>query len=112
MKLATYRHNTAVSCGIVTDSGILDIPSNTEFHSIKEVLIKTDSTAKILSDLPENVSPRIPLDSVELMAPIPKPGKILALAGNYRKHLEETKWQDKTFYPILSSPNEYQVPAF
>ena len=30
-----------------------------------------------------------PLDSVKLLAPIPRPGKVLALAGNYAEHIKE-----------------------
>ena len=31
----------------------------------------------------------MPLDSAKLLAPIPRPGKILALAGNYVEHIKE-----------------------
>src|SRR5207342_1591888 len=30
-----------------------------------------------------------PLDSVELLAPIRRPGKLLAVAGNFQAHIEE-----------------------
>ena len=107
MKLATYIHNDSVSCGIVTDEGIIDIPSNTELHSIKEILTKGDSAFEILSGLPQTVQTRILLDNIELLAPLPRPGKILALAGNYKKHLEETAWQDKTFDDQATTTNPW-----
>ena len=107
MKLATYIHNDSVSCGIVTDEGIIDIPSNTELHSIKEILTKGDSAFEILSGLPQTVQTRILLDNIELLAPLPQPGKILALAGNYKKHLEETAWQDKTFDDQATTTNPW-----
>src|SRR5438046_8914274 len=37
----------------------------------------------------ESSAGAVPLGSVELLAPIPRPGKILALAGNYQEHIAE-----------------------
>lgn len=97
MKLATYilRHTT--SCGIVTDEGVIDIPTATahKLHSVKEILIKGEPAFEILHKLIESFDERIPLEELRLCPPIPHPGKLLALAGNYAKHLEETRWQDK-----------------
>ncbi len=113
MKLASYIHNNSVSCGIVTDSGILDIPSNTEFHSMRQILTKGDSALEILSHLSETGQMWIPLTDVELLPPIPKPGKILALAGNYKKHLEESVWQEKTFddQSVTTNPWPFMMPS-
>lgn len=113
MKLASYVHNKSVSCGIITDEGMIDIPSNTEFHSIKEILIKGDPALGVLSELPKTAQTRIPLKDVELLAPLPEPGKILALAGNYKKHLEETAWQDKTFddQATTTNPWPFMMPS-
>ena len=30
-----------------------------------------------------------PLDSIKLLTPIPRPGKVIALAGNYSEHIKE-----------------------
>jgi 2-keto-4-pentenoate hydratase/2-oxohepta-3-ene-1,7-dioic acid hydratase in catechol pathway len=94
MKLATYDYRNTLSCGILTDGGFLDIPSHTQgpkmLASVMEILNKGDKALEILRDLLSTVMERIPPDQVKLQAPIPSPGKILALAGNYRKHLKET----------------------
>lgn len=101
MKLATYTHRHTTSCGIVTDDGIIDIPANTDgaekLHSVKEILIKGERAYEVLFELIETDARRISPDLVTLKAPIPRPGKVLALAGNYIKHLQETQWQDPTF---------------
>jgi len=113
MKLASYIHNQSASCGIVTDDGIIDIPSNTELHSIQEILSTGDSALKTLSALSKSAAVRIPLETVELLAPLPQPGKILALAGNYKKHLEETAWQDGTFedQSTTTNPWPFMMPS-
>lgn len=113
MKLASYIHNNSASCGIVFDDTIIDIPSNSEFHSIKEILTRGDAAFQALSDLSQGSATRISLESVELLAPLPQPGKILALAGNYKKHLEETAWQDKTFddQATTTNPWPFMMPS-
>jgi 2-keto-4-pentenoate hydratase/2-oxohepta-3-ene-1,7-dioic acid hydratase in catechol pathway len=111
MKLATYMHRHTTSCGILTDTGLLDIPSHTEgtdrLHSIKEILIKGQKTMDVLRRLCEVVADHITPDAVTWMAPIPRPGKIIALAGNYQKHLEETAWQDPTFQNQAQTTNPW-----
>ncbi|MBL7214550.1 MAG: fumarylacetoacetate hydrolase family protein [Phycisphaerae bacterium] len=118
MKLVTYVHRYTPSCGILTPTGIIDIPSCTDglnkLHSIKEILIKGQKSLDILYGLSEKPREHIPPESITWLAPIPRPGKIIALAGNYQKHLEETAWQDPTFqnqaattnpWPFLMPPN-------
>ena len=111
MKLASYLYHETVSCGIVTDDGIIDIPANTsganQLHSIKEMLTKGPAAYAVVEELAASVQERIPLEDVELLAPLPQPGKLLALAGNYRKHLEETKWLDKTFDDQATTTNPW-----
>lgn len=117
MKLMTYGHRHMTSCGILTDSGLIDIPSNTQghdkLHSIKEILIKGAKAFRTVRQLQQAAPGLIALDSVTPMAPIPRPGKIIALAGNYLKHLEETAWQDPTFQnqAITTNPWPFLMPS-
>lgn len=50
----------------------------------------------------------IPIDQVRLLVPIPRPGKILLLAGNYAKHVEErggtTAEREETFPYVFMKP--------
>lgn len=117
MKLMTYGYRHTTSCGILTDSGLIDIPGNTQghdkLHSIKEILIKGTKAFTVLEQLCRKSPDRIALESVTVMAPIPRPGKIIALAGNYQKHLEETAWQDPTFHnqAATTNPWPFLMPA-
>jgi 2-keto-4-pentenoate hydratase/2-oxohepta-3-ene-1,7-dioic acid hydratase in catechol pathway len=93
MKLATYLHKGQISCGIITEKGVIDIPSADKGkeapRSIKEILAKGDSAMAAIAGLVDSAGEFLQIDEVKLLAPIPRPGKILALAGNYEKHIIE-----------------------
>ena len=100
MKLITYSKDNSTSCGILTGDFIIDIPSAWPApnppHSVKEILEmhsmpygKGRPCLAKLAGLIDSAGAQIPLDSVKLLAPIPKPGKVIALAGNYSEHIKE-----------------------
>jgi 2-keto-4-pentenoate hydratase/2-oxohepta-3-ene-1,7-dioic acid hydratase in catechol pathway len=93
MKLATYSKEGSVFCGILTDEGLIDIVSvwdgTNPPRSVKEILDRGPAYLEKVADLEKSAEAFIPLDSVKLMAPIPRPGKVLALAGNYVEHIKE-----------------------
>jgi 2-keto-4-pentenoate hydratase/2-oxohepta-3-ene-1,7-dioic acid hydratase in catechol pathway len=112
MKLITYRRNQDVSCGILTDEGIIDIPSVWQGpnppRTVKEVLERGSSC---LSKLAQLVRRRrgdtlTPPESVKLLAPIPQPGKVIGLAGNYAEHIKETGLK----LGLSDSPRKTTVP--
>jgi len=100
MKLITYSNelshpteDNSTSCGILTGDFIIDIPSAWPApnppRSVKEILGRGRSCLVKLAELADPVKAQVPLDSVKLLAPIPKPGKVIALAGNYSEHIKE-----------------------
>ena len=93
MKLITFSQDNAIRPGILIEDAIIDIPTAwadpNPPRSVKEILERGPSCLSKLSDLAESADASIPLSSVKLLAPIPRPGKILALAGNYAKHIIE-----------------------
>ncbi len=93
MRLVTYSRNQSTSCGILTDSGIIDIPAvwpgPNPPRTVLEILQQGPLCLKKLARLAGAAEICTPLDAVKLMAPIPRPGKLLALAGNYSRHLKE-----------------------
>ncbi len=93
MKLITYSKGTIVSCGVLTDAGIVDIPSawhgSDSPSTIKEVIERGPAFLAQLAELAASAKDVIALDSVKLCAPIPRPGKVLGLAGNYAEHIKE-----------------------
>jgi 2-keto-4-pentenoate hydratase/2-oxohepta-3-ene-1,7-dioic acid hydratase in catechol pathway len=101
MKLATYSKEGSVSCGILTGGGLIDIVSALRLRSgqakdgsdpprsVKEILERGPACLDKLAELEKSAEASIAVDSVKLLAPIPRPGKILALAGNYVEHIKE-----------------------
>jgi 2-keto-4-pentenoate hydratase/2-oxohepta-3-ene-1,7-dioic acid hydratase in catechol pathway len=91
MKLITYRHNNSISCGLWTEKGVVDIPAALDgtVRSVCQILQSSDKYLPVLEKLAQSDAAVIPIDNVTLLAPIPRPPKVLALAGNYRKHIIE-----------------------
>ncbi|MFB9835770.1 fumarylacetoacetate hydrolase family protein [Actinoallomurus acaciae] len=78
MKLATYRKDGQVRHGrIIDDTHVTDLGSG-------------DVTPLLGRPGPGTDGPRYPLEEVTLLAPLLRPGKILAVAANYQDHVTET----------------------
>ena len=70
----------------------LDLPTN----SMVELLRKFESQPSIKDELIQFINSQIvgnPLDLVQIMAPVLRPGKIVALGRNYADHAKETGMQ-------------------
>lgn len=110
MKLVTYQIDESVRCGVLVENGIIDIESNWKGGnppaSVLEVLQRGGIALKQIVELAEKAEQFITLDSVELLAPIPRPGKIIALAGNYSEHIKEAGRQ----LGLSDSPREITTP--
>lgn len=110
MKLVTYARNESVSCGILAGEQLVDVPSvwpgPNPPRSTKEILERGPSCLAKLAELAESTDIFTPLDSVKLLAPIPRPGKILALAGNYSEHIKEAGLS----LGLSDSPRKTTVP--
>ncbi|MDN3359176.1 fumarylacetoacetate hydrolase family protein [Actinomadura sp. DC4] len=78
MKLATYRRDGQVRHGqIVDDTHVTDLGPG----DLSPLLERRDTDAG---------APRYPLQDVTLLAPVLRPGKVLAVAANYQDHVTET----------------------
>jgi 2-keto-4-pentenoate hydratase/2-oxohepta-3-ene-1,7-dioic acid hydratase in catechol pathway len=91
MKLAAYKSNGVESVGVLTQRGIVDIPTiwpgPNPPRSIIDILSRDAiATVKELAEKSEIVTP---VENVKLLAPISRPGKLLALAGNFGEHIKE-----------------------
>ena len=89
MKLLTYRLGGRQAVGALTGDGktVLSLP-----YPDMNTLIETASLSDLRSaaDAAERTGASVPLDAVELLAPIPRPRQdIICLGMNYRAHLEE-----------------------
>ena len=114
MKLVTYCRNETVSWGVLTEAGIVDIPSawqgSNPPRTVIEVLERGDSCLDEIRKTAQSASAAIPADSVRLLAPIPRPNKILALAGNYSAHIKEASVHHGYKLGLSDSPRRTTTP--
>ncbi len=114
MKLITYSRADSISIGILAGEGLIDIPSvwpgPNSPRSVSEILQRGPSCLAKLAELADSADILIPmksgLDSVRLLAPIPRPTKVIALAGNYSEHIKEAGLA----LGLSASPRQTTVP--
>lgn len=88
MKIVTYRSTSDIKTGVVQDDRVIDLESCGFAANMKDLLEAGIDVAAITSKLDNGSS--MPLADVELLAPIPNPGKVLAIGLNYADHVEES----------------------
>jgi 2-keto-4-pentenoate hydratase/2-oxohepta-3-ene-1,7-dioic acid hydratase in catechol pathway len=94
MRLVGFKKNGYSGPGILHGSGVFplrDIGFEDALSFIAAGTKERDRVQKLVN----NASPRevLPLDSVRLTAPIPRPPKILCIGLNYRDHAIESKME-------------------
>lgn len=88
MKLVTYRQGDATRVGALVDGDqIAEIPSVGDMVAL---LAAGETMLERARAGVERGVARISLADVTLLAPVPRPGKVLAIGLNYRDHAEET----------------------
>jgi 2-keto-4-pentenoate hydratase/2-oxohepta-3-ene-1,7-dioic acid hydratase in catechol pathway len=87
MKLITFKKNTSICAGILTDEGIVDLTG--DFQSVKHIIAGGSETIKKIRPIIDECTKFIDPSAVKLLSPVPDPPKVLALAGNYSEHITE-----------------------
>jgi 2-keto-4-pentenoate hydratase/2-oxohepta-3-ene-1,7-dioic acid hydratase in catechol pathway len=94
MKLVTFSAaaGSAPAIGVAIDSGVIDITRRLpEAPRDMIALIATWSAwRERFASLAASQQADIPFDAVTLLAPVPRPGKILGIGLNYADHVEES----------------------
>jgi len=94
MKFVTFRRSGSSEPGVWQDERIVSLKA-AGFSSMLDVIAggvaaRTRIDEWILKPTPEDV---VDADSVQLLAPIPKPPKIICIGLNYRDHAIESKME-------------------
>jgi 2-keto-4-pentenoate hydratase/2-oxohepta-3-ene-1,7-dioic acid hydratase in catechol pathway len=93
MKLVTYRRDEFISCGVLTDKGVIDVPSAwpgpNPPRNVSEILHRGPECIKAIAELAGKAEELVLREDMQLLAPIIRPGKVVGLAGNYGKHIKE-----------------------
>lgn len=90
MKLATFDYKGETRIGVVTDAGIVDLSVAAPSLPRDMVALVSDDKAMAEARAAAAKGNAIPLADVHLRAPVPFPGKVLAIGLNYRDHVEES----------------------
>ncbi|WP_020483900.1 fumarylacetoacetate hydrolase family protein [Methylomonas sp. MK1] len=99
MKLLSYKYVGQVQVGALVAEQIVpagaDLPNN-----MLDFLAAGEPAKQALQKLIDAGGKRIPLSAVQLLAPIPRPGKLLGVGLNYADHIGETGLE-KPEYPTF-----------
>lgn len=90
MKLVRYRSGAIVELGVVKDEGIVPLTAlGANYPSMLDLIEDSSRALTTISAKLGDASPALRLADAQLLAPIERPGKYLAIGMNYGKHLEE-----------------------
>ena len=106
--------------GVITDDGIVDIGetlSEISYHSpqelIQTVIVDYSNLLPKIADAVKNGSPKS-LDSINLKAPLPQPGQLVCLAGNYIEPDSPSRGEFNAFLKsptsVISTKETVQLP--
>lgn len=86
MKLATFKTKDGIQTGIVTGEKIVPV---SRANGMLDLIARWPALEREMQKIAKLGEGAMPLSSVKLLAPIPRPGKILAIGLNYADHIRE-----------------------
>ena len=90
MKLVRYRVGSGVGLGAVKDDAIVPLAAlGGDYPTMRALIEAGPEAVRALAAKLDAAQPTIALADAQLLAPIERPGKYLAIGMNYGKHLEE-----------------------
>lgn len=122
MKLATFStaDNPAPRLGVVLDDGIVDLTLSANAPSTMQEYLEGGSAVQdLVESIVSQTNVRVPVTEAELHAPVPNPGKVLAIGLNYGDHIAESGmqapqhqvWFNKQHNCINGPYNNINLPA-
>lgn len=99
MKLVTFRRDRGAGVGVLLEEEIVDLSAALpeEGRDMLAFLAAGEAALEAAQAAAEAGTHRVSLASVILEAPVPKPGKLLAVGLNYADHIAETGRQAPEF---------------
>jgi len=99
MKLVTFTDNKPSRVGAVVDGWVVDSEGRGDIPATMiEFLAAGPGALAAMQEQIDSGKARIALSDVKLQAPVPRPGKYLAISLNYADHIAETG-KEKPEYP-------------
>jgi 2-keto-4-pentenoate hydratase/2-oxohepta-3-ene-1,7-dioic acid hydratase in catechol pathway len=92
MKLASFERDGGIHVGIVADGGLIDVAKAAPDlpHDMIGIIAAWPGIAARMQTIARDTKPDLALDMVHLLAPVPRPSKIIAIGLNYADHVAET----------------------
>ena len=109
MKLVTFLHESIQKIGAVVDDQIIDFSTSHLPKSMIEFIELGDDGINQANAIIAKNDSKISINDAKLMAPIPKPNKILGVGLNYKAHKEEAA---KAAADLLGKPQEKYPTIF
>ncbi|KAA0234043.1 MAG: Ureidoglycolate lyase [Acidimicrobiales bacterium] len=100
MRLARFRHDHRQGLGVVLDDRLVDLADAGLPSDMLDLLEAGPVALDVANEAAERAATAIDLTAVELLAPIPRPPKFLAIGLNYADHVAESG-QDPPAVPIF-----------
>jgi 2-keto-4-pentenoate hydratase/2-oxohepta-3-ene-1,7-dioic acid hydratase in catechol pathway len=120
MRLVTFTEANRTRIGIVVGDDVIDLARAAPElpNDMRSFLAAGRSAGETALRAERAAAARVPLTSVRLEAPIPNPGKVLAIGLNYADHVEESGqpvpkhqiWFNKQ-WNCITGPGEVVIPA-
>jgi 2-keto-4-pentenoate hydratase/2-oxohepta-3-ene-1,7-dioic acid hydratase in catechol pathway len=89
MRFVTFHHNNHNHAGVLLGDKVVSL-AQTDFHTVLDVITGGPAALQIVKDA-ILTAPDFPLAEVKLLAPMPRPTKIICIGLNYRDHAIESK---------------------
>lgn len=89
MKIALFENGSCAQIGVVVGDEIVTTGIG---GSVIDLIANWDSLKNKIEEVVDT-GRRLPLASVHLLAPVPRPGKIFAIGLNYADHIAESKME-------------------
>lgn len=89
MKLLRYRSANGIGLGVLKDDGIVPLAELHDYPTMLSIVAGGETALGHIAAFVASRAPSIPLSDAQLVCPIERPGKFLAIGMNYRKHAEE-----------------------
>lgn len=115
MRLATFKHDGSTRIGAILDERTLLDLEHASDGTLKVPLVDVlpdawamqriaDLVERAMEEPPLRTRAALPLEDVQLLAPIARPGKILCLGRNYAEHAAESGMSVPDWPCIFSKP--------
>lgn len=101
MHLVSFKHSGHCRIGALVDHHVVDVKDQSGMaQTMIDFLTQGETALERMQSLIDSGKARIPLAEVKILAPVPRPGKYLAISLNYAEHIQETG-KDQPEFPTF-----------